>query len=74
MQPGEKEGVVHGQQTNKVQQVAGANSSMALDADQDHVTIFYETCMLCREQQQTCEVGRLGASAVVTVGRYFYQL
>ena len=37
-------------------QVAGANSSMALDADQDHVTIFYETCMLCREQQQTCEV------------------
>ena len=52
----EKEVEVHGQTSNKVHQVAGANSSMALDADQDHVTIFYETCMLCREQQQTCEV------------------
>ena len=33
----------------------GSNSTPALDGDQDHVTVFYETCLLCKEQQDTCE-------------------
>lgn len=36
--------------------MSGRNSSLALDAeDADHVAVFYETCLLCKEQQDTCE-------------------
>ena len=40
--------------------LSGRNSSLALDAeDADHVAVFYETCLLCKEQQDTCEVRRI---------------